>query len=235
MKISIIGSGNIGRVLTEKLVKSGHQVYISNSRGPESLATFSKETGAIPVTVQEAVSMAEVIIISIPQHKITALPQDLFKDIRENVVVMETGNYFPTISGVIEGLEAALTESEWVQKCIGKRVNKVFNSISMQSLRDLGKPKGDKNRIAIPVSGDHQESKAIVMQLVDELGFDPFDQGMLSDSWRQQPGTSVFCTDLKLAGLSASIEEMGDHWTPEIHKSNALARDTQMEAYLKRL
>jgi 8-hydroxy-5-deazaflavin:NADPH oxidoreductase len=37
MKIGIIGSGNIGATLANLFAKTGHQVKISNSRGPLSL------------------------------------------------------------------------------------------------------------------------------------------------------------------------------------------------------
>lgn len=46
------------------------------------------------------------------------------------------------------------------------------------------------------------------MKLVEATGFDARDSGSLSDSWRQQPGTPAYCTELttneqKLAVRSA--------------------------------
>jgi predicted dinucleotide-binding enzyme len=46
MKIGIIGSGNIGGTLTRRFRELGHDVTVSNSRGPESLSGLSAETGA---------------------------------------------------------------------------------------------------------------------------------------------------------------------------------------------
>jgi predicted dinucleotide-binding enzyme len=47
------------------------------------------------------------------------------------------------------------------------------------------------------------KAKAVVLQLVDELGFDAVDAGGLDDSWRQQPGTPVYTTE----GCGALIDE----------------------------
>lgn len=51
MKISIMGAGQIGGTLTRHFDKLGHQVFVANSRGPETLAALARETGATPVTV----------------------------------------------------------------------------------------------------------------------------------------------------------------------------------------
>ena len=53
----------------------------------------------------------------------------------------------------------------------------------------------------MPVAGDDAKTKAVVLQLVDELGFDAVDAGGLDDSWRQQPGTPVYTTDLDAEGV----------------------------------
>lgn len=236
MNIGIIGSGAIGSVLAAKLVKLGHKVNIANSRGPESLKEISVETGAYPVTVQQAVINAELVIVTIPQKSIPDLPDDLFQHIPQNVAVIDTGNYYPGLrDGVIPGIEADVTESEWVQNHIHRPVIKVFNSIQAASLKNLGQAEGEKNRIALPVSGDNTETKQLVMQIVNELGFDPIDFGKISDSWKQQPGTSIYCADLNKEQLVAGFNEMEAFRTPEIRKSIEINRELQVEAYLKSL
>ena len=54
MNVGIIGSGNIGSALARYLTNLGHQVMIANSRGPASLSEIAAETGATPVTTEEA-------------------------------------------------------------------------------------------------------------------------------------------------------------------------------------
>jgi predicted dinucleotide-binding enzyme len=80
-------------------------------------------------------------------------------------------------------------------------VVKAFNNIYAQHLMEMGKPKGTLGRIALPVAGDDRDAKAVVMRLVDELGFDPVDAGGLDESWRQQPGTPVYASDFDAEGV----------------------------------
>jgi predicted dinucleotide-binding enzyme len=65
----------------------------------------------------------------------------------------------------------------------------------------LDRPKGTPGRIALPVAGDDAAAKAIVLKLVDELGFDGVDAGGLDESWRQEPGTPVYTKDFDVEGV----------------------------------
>jgi 8-hydroxy-5-deazaflavin:NADPH oxidoreductase len=208
MNIGIIGSGNIGGTLARRLVQLGHQVTIANSRGPESLAGFAKETGARPATVEEAARSGEVVIISIPLKNIATLPKDLFKGVPESVVVVDTGNYYPRQrDGRIDQIERGTTETRWVADRLGRPVVKAFNNIYAKHLLEQGKPKGTPGRIALPIAGEDARAKEIVSRLLDELGFDAVDAGGLDESWRQQPGTPVYGTDFDAAGVRRGLQD----------------------------
>jgi len=60
-------------------------------------------------------------------------------------------------------------------------------------------------RIALPVAGHDPAAKAVVMKLLDEIGFNGVDAGPLEESWRQQPGTPTYCTDLDRAGVIQAL------------------------------
>jgi predicted dinucleotide-binding enzyme len=214
MNIGIIGSGEMGICLASKFVKGGHSVSIANSRGPASLKQVTEDIGVKAATVEEVTKDKEVIIISIPQKNIPDLPKSLFKDLPKNVVVIETGNYYPTLrDSAIPALDQIGIDSLWVQEQLGIPVVKVFNSILATSIKDLGKPKGEQNRVAIAVSGDEPKAKEIVFLLVEELGFDPFDVGPIAQSWKQQPGSSIYCRDLNLSALQKRVDAMGTNWS----------------------
>lgn len=207
MKIGIIGTGNIGGTLTRRLTELGHEVSIANSRGPETLKDLAAETGAKPGTVHEVTRGAEIIVVTIPEKNIPNLPSDLFADVPEETVVIDTGNYYPKQrDGKIEEIESGLPESRWVEKQLGRPVVKVFNNIYFKHLLERGVPKGSPNRIALPVSGDDASAKRKVMQLVEELGFDAVDAGGLDESWRQQPGTPCYVADLDAKGLREALQ-----------------------------
>ncbi len=207
MKISIIGAGNIGGALTRRFTALGHEVSVANSRGPETLADLAAETGATAVSVSEAVQIGDVVIVTIPQKNIQNLPPHLFGETAHDVVVVDTGNYYPHRDGRIDGIEAGMTDSGWVEQHLCRPVVKAFNNIYPKQLLEFGRPAGTAGRIALPVAGDNAASKAVVLRLVDELGFDGIDAGGLDESWRQQPGTPVYCTDLDADAVRRGLSE----------------------------
>lgn len=212
MKIGLIGAGNIGGALTRRLTELGHEVSVANSRGPESLRDLASETGAHAVTGTEAARGQDLVVVTIPQKNIPSLPADLFAGVEDDVVVVDTGNYYPRErDGRIEDIEQGEVESRWVQRHLGRPVVKAFNNIYAQHLQDNGKPHGTAGRIALPVAGDNPAAKARVMELVDELGFDPVDAGGLDDSWRQQPATPVYTANHTADGVRKALAEA----TPE--------------------
>jgi lactate dehydrogenase-like 2-hydroxyacid dehydrogenase len=69
MKIGISGAGHIGATLTRRLTTLGHQVFVANSRGPETLADLAAETGATAVRVPEAVRGIDLVVVTIPEKR----------------------------------------------------------------------------------------------------------------------------------------------------------------------
>jgi hypothetical protein len=138
-------------------------------------------------------------------------------------------------------LEKDGIDSLWVQEKLGVAVVKVFNSILATSLQSLGKSKGDKNRIALAVSGNNPKAKEAVFELVDELGFDPFDVGTIDQSWKQQPGSSIYCKDIPLEELQMRVAAMGASWSDlrdvilTKRKADEVFMRADYEAYLKAL
>jgi predicted dinucleotide-binding enzyme len=216
MKIGIIGAGQIGGTLTRRLTQLGHEVYVANSRGPASLAALAKETGAKAVEVREAARAGAVVVVTIPEGKIPNLPKDLFAGVPTDVVIVDTGNYYPRErDGRIAEIEAGMTESRWVANQLGRPVVKAFNNIYAQHLLELGRPTGSPGRIALPVAGDDARAKEIVMGLVNELGFDAVDAGGLDESWRQQPATPVYASDFDAAGVRRALAQASKERGPQ--------------------
>jgi predicted dinucleotide-binding enzyme len=216
MKIGMIGAGQIGGTLTRRLAALGHQVFVANSRGPETLAGLAKESGAKAVSVAEAARAGELVVVTIPEAKIRDLPKDLFAGVPEDVVVVDTGNYYPRErDGRIDEIEAGMTESRWVAQRLGRPVVKAFNNIYAKHLMELGRPAGSRGRIALPVAGDDARAKGIVLRLVNELGFDAVDAGGLDQSWRQQPGTPVYAADFDADGVRRALAEATSDRKPQ--------------------
>jgi predicted dinucleotide-binding enzyme len=216
MNIGIIGAGHIGGNLTRRLTALGHNVFVANSRGPQTLAALARETGAKPVPVEEAAHKGEIVIVTIPEKNIPDLPRDLFAGVPDDVIVIDTGNYYPQQrDGRIDGIEQGVTESRWVSQQLGRPVVKTFNNIYADHLLRLGKPAGDPDRIALPVAGDDKDAKRKVIALLDELGFDGVDAGTIDESWRQQPGTPVYASDHDVEGVKQALSQATQERKPE--------------------
>jgi 8-hydroxy-5-deazaflavin:NADPH oxidoreductase len=216
LRIGIIGAGNIGGTLTRRLTALGHDVAVANSRGPETLAKLAAETGAKAVTVEEAAHGRDVVVVTIPQKNIPELPAGLFEGEPDDLVVIDTGNYYPRQrDGRIAEIEKGMPESRWVEKHLGRPVVKAFNNIHAEHLMKYGKPSGTPGRIALPVAGDDPAFKEVVLRLVDELGFDGVDAGGLNESWRQQPDTPVYGTNHDAEGVRLGLSQASPERKPE--------------------
>jgi len=215
MRIGVIGTGNIGRVLIERMRSVGHAVTMTNASGAESIRDFAIKTGAPAVAIEEIGLDVDILFLVIPERNIPHLPKAIFQNIKPSTVIVDVGNYYPVRDGQIAEIDKGLTESEWVSKQIGHPVVKAFNSISSASLISAARTAGASDRVALPISGEVKRSKEVVANLIDQLGFDSFDAGSLSESWRQQPGSPVYCTNLALGELRAWLTKVNRKTLPE--------------------
>jgi predicted dinucleotide-binding enzyme len=190
--IGLIGSGNIGGTVARLAVAAGHQVVLSNSRGPQTLTDLVAELGplASAATAEQAATAGDIVVVTIPVKAASTLPSAALA----GKTVIDTDNYYPARDGEIPELDGKeLTESEYTQRFIpGAHVVKVFNNIFFKHLQNLARPAGAADRTYLPIAGDSGPAKAIVTGFLGEVGYGTVDVGRLSDSWRQQPGTPVY-------------------------------------------
>lgn len=161
--------------------------------------------GAVPVSKEDAVKDVNVVVLSIPFASNAELG-GLFGDVPSGIVVIDTSNYYPFRDGEIPGVDGEEAESLWVSEKIGRPVVKTWNAAVAETLSNKGKPCGTPERLAIPVAGDDSAAKSVAMELVELTGFDAVDSGGLADSWRQQPGTPAYCTELTADELKAALQ-----------------------------
>jgi predicted dinucleotide-binding enzyme len=206
MKIGIIGTGAIGGIIAKKLAATGHEVKVYSSGGQQKLEERARELGVMPSTKDQIIADVEVLIVSVPTIAVPEL-SDLIAKISDKVIVIDTSNYYPFRDGQIEALKNGKVESVWVSETLGRPVIKAFNNLLAYSLEHGSKPEGAKNRIAMAVSGDDQQAKDIVSILIKDAGFDAVDAGTLADSWRHQPGTPAYCTELGVTELKQALAD----------------------------
>ena len=202
MNIGVIGAGQIGAELIRQYSTAGHNIKMANASDAGKLKALEAETGAKAVDLRTVVSDIDVLVVSIPLIAIPALAKAIGMNIPANTVVIDTTNYYPIRDGKIDAIENGLPESVWVSNHLSHPVVKVYNSILAGSLANAN---NTTSRIALPVSGDNEQHKNIAATLINDSGFDALDTGNLVDSWRQQPGSPVYCTDLPLRQLKQNI------------------------------
>lgn len=204
MKFGIIGAGPIGASISKKLVKNGHDVKIADARGIERLE--GKEIAGMPVSAEEVIKNIDVLIISLPFHVIPTI-RNIIDTCDEKVILVDTSNYYPFRDNQIEEIENGMVESVWVSNQLGSSIIKAFNNQLAYTLENKGTPEGTSGRIAMAVAGNDLSQKQIIMDIVNELGFDTVDSGSLNDSWRQQPGTPAYCTELTKEELAEALKK----------------------------
>jgi predicted dinucleotide-binding enzyme len=225
MKIGIIGAGQIGYNLAKKLALR-HEIKLAGSQLSAELVDKAASIGVEAVDAKEAVKDVEVIILSLPFKAIAEI-KDLFNEIPQDVVIADTGNYYSWRDESIKAIEEGMVETVWVSQQLGRPVIKAFNNILIETLIEEARPEGDLNRLAISVAGDSQHDKAIISGLINETGFDVVDAGDLSESWRQQPGSPAYCTELNHSELKAALDVAVKEKVP-------IDRDTIIEDFQRR-
>ena len=189
MTIGIIGAGNIGSQVARLALAHGHSVVISNSRGPETLATLIAELGpkARAAMPPEAAAAGDIVVVAVPLKNYRDVPVEPLA----GKIVLDTNNYYPQRDGHIRELDnESTTTSELLQAHLpASKVVKAFNHIYAAEITTEGKPAGTLNRRALVIAGDDAGAKATVTKLLDTFGFDTVDAGPLKESWRIQRDT----------------------------------------------
>jgi 8-hydroxy-5-deazaflavin:NADPH oxidoreductase len=187
--IGLIGAGHIGSQVARLAVRSGYDVVISNSRGPETLSDLVAELGpraraARPI---DAAKAGDVVVVTIPLKNYRSVPVEPLT----GKIVIDTNNYYPQRDGHIPELDSeSTTTSELLQAHLpSSKVVKAFNHIYASQLTTDGAPAGTTNRRALVIAGNDRDAKAVVAHLLDQFGFDAVDAGPLSESWRIQRDT----------------------------------------------
>jgi predicted dinucleotide-binding enzyme len=194
MRIGVIGAGHIGGTAAAFFARAGHEVAVSNSRGPSSLSTLVASIGrnARAESPEGAAKFGDPIFLAIPWRKREELPPgELFA----GKIVIDAMNPYTAFGRVMDLGDR--TSSEEVLKRMPKaRLVKAFNTLGWKTLETGPRPPGD-DRLALFLAGDDPQAKAVVAKLVEDVGFVPIDTGSLREGGRrQQPGSPIYLRPL---------------------------------------
>jgi predicted dinucleotide-binding enzyme len=206
MRIGVIGAGNMGYALAVRFAATGHDVMLSNSRGPRTLlgVAASIEGSARTGTVAEAARFGEVVVVAVPFDAISDLPPESFT----GRLVVDTTNYPPEPAGRFPDIDADRTTSseQFASLLPAATVVKAFNTVFFKRLLDDSRPDlPAERRLAIPVCGDDASAKQTVIALIDHIGFAGVDAGSLAGSRRQQPGSRLYLAFARARAAGATL------------------------------
>lgn len=192
MKIGILGAGNIGGVAARLFIAAGHEVALSNSRGPDSLKEVVRELGpkAHAMTIDDASRFGDVVLLAVPWRTPEALPHPEL--LRGKIVIDAMNPYRP--DGGFYDLKGATSSEEVLKRLPGARMVKAFNTIYYVHLAERGrKDLPLEERHAIYLAGDDSKAKEVVARLIEEIGFVPIDTGSLREGGRmQEPESPIY-------------------------------------------
>jgi predicted dinucleotide-binding enzyme len=205
MQIGIIGAGFIARAVAAVATRAGHDVMVSNARGPDTLFSLVGSIGCKAGTPQQAAAFGDIVLVAIPLKAYQAVPVAQL----EGKAVLDANNYYPERDGHIGELDRdEITTSELLARHLPKStIVKAFNAITAADIESDGRPAGSRDRRALPIASDDVAAKKIVAELLDELGFDTVDAGALVEGRRFQKDTPAYCVPMGSRELQRVLGE----------------------------
>jgi predicted dinucleotide-binding enzyme len=201
--LAIFGPGKVGESIGRLALAAGRTVMYVGSPRHKSLQAFMDVTvpGSLAVPAPEAVRQAGVIVLAVPFSAATTLPWHLFSE----HLVIDAMNHWPPVDWSRTPLPDLSTSEEHALLNPRMRLAKTLNHLGFVELEDDSLPAGDPLRRTLAFATDHDRDRPAIVALLDDLGFDALDLGLLSEGRWLEPGFPAFGRDLDAVGFPAAI------------------------------
>jgi predicted dinucleotide-binding enzyme len=208
--IGFIGSGNIGQVLARQAIASGHDVVMSNSRGPHTLVRLIDALGprARAATPEQAGAAGDLVVVAIPFRNVPQIPVRPLA----GKIVIDANNYFAARDGHVPTIDNGDTAASEILAAhlTATHIVKAFNAIMAAHIIEHARPSGTPHRRAVPIAGDDDQAKRAVTDFIDQIGFDVVDVGSLVDGRSIDPMDAwgpVLDADVLRAAMAARRQQ----------------------------
>ena len=188
MKISVIGNGNVGSALVQRFTDGGHEVSVADSSTP-------------PEQVAAQASAAEITVLAVRFSVVAQLDESVKRALDGKIVIDVTNPQSSDFMSLTIG--HTTSAGEQVAKTLpGARVVKAFNTVFANNLATPAL--GGRTQL-LPVAGDDETAKKTVLDLGEQLGFDPVDAGPLSNARYLEPTVELLVHLAFGSGLGTNI------------------------------
>jgi predicted dinucleotide-binding enzyme len=198
MKIGIVGGGGIGQAFAGQVVKTGYEVIISNSRGPESLADVVKQLGPrIKAGTRQEAAQADVVVIAVRWQQLRPALSDLPP--WNGRILIDCTNPIVKPGFPLPELNDSTSSEVVALLAPGARVVKVANTLP-RALLATDPAQAGGHRVLF-MSGDDAAAKEEVAGILNKAGFATIDLGGLASGGRLQQVPGGLLTELNLIKL----------------------------------
>lgn len=184
MKITIIGSGNMGSAFARQLRAAGHKVRVTG----RNLAKANELAGQYPGVEARAPGVAaedaDAIIVATPYEAAVDALRSL-GDLNGKVVIDITNPLTPDYMGLTIGHDTSAAE-QIAQAVHGAQVVKGFNTLFAQVLA-AGPDFGNGRKATVFLASDSERAKQTARTLAESMGFETMDAGPLKNARYLEP------------------------------------------------
>lgn len=198
MKISIIGTGNVGGALARGFARAGHQVILgARNAADERIVALARAVRAEIMAPAAAAAAGDVIVLALPWSAAEGAVKALGS--LAGRIVIDCMNPLAMQNGKL-GLDRGFTNSGaetlagWTP---GARIVKTLNQVGAELMADNA---GLAHRPVMFMAGDDAAAKQLVAPLLVDLGFEPLDAGELAMARLLEPFGMVWINQALLRG-----------------------------------
>jgi predicted dinucleotide-binding enzyme len=172
MRVAVIGTGNVGSVLADKLAHHGHDVVVAASSADSAEEAARNVDCRAAGSPDEAAKEAEAIILAVPAAALSEVAAEIRGDVAGKPVVDVSNG--PNVVQAGESLAEAL-QRQLPQAHVVKAFNTAFAT-------RMAEPTNGHKPLDGFIAGDDPDAKQAVAALVRDVGFEPLDVGDLKNA-----------------------------------------------------
>jgi 8-hydroxy-5-deazaflavin:NADPH oxidoreductase len=195
VKVGILGSGDVGKVLAKGFLKNGYQVAIGSDH-PEKLAEFKRENPEMETaTFEQAAQSGDIVVVCVKGTVAEKIVEKVKKHITGKTVIDTTNpiadappqngvlKYFTSLEeSLMERLQTIAPDAQFV---------KAFNSIGSALM--VNPEFGDDTKPTMFICGNNDDAKKKVHEILEKFGFEVEDMGKVESARAIEPLCILWC------------------------------------------